>query len=53
VTPKQYRWKSIKFPPADQKVTFIEGVITISGAGSPMMKVSSYFFKPLGLSFLL
>jgi hypothetical protein len=29
----------MKFPAEDQKVTFVEGIITMSGAGGPALKV--------------
>jgi len=33
-----YRWKPQEIP-TDKKVTFIEGIQTMSGAGGPAMKV--------------
>jgi hypothetical protein len=30
----------MQFPAEDKKVNFIEGIITMSGAGGPAMKVS-------------
>lgn len=37
-TPAQMRWQPIEV--GSEKVTFVQGIQTISGAGSPMMKVS-------------
>jgi len=36
VTPQQFRWKAQRFP--TDKTTFIEGIVTMGGAGGPMMK---------------
>ena len=41
ITPQQYRWKPMKYPAEGQRVTFIEGIITMSGAGGPAMKVQT------------
>lgn len=38
ITPQQFRWKAMQFPPEDKKVTFIDGIITMSGAGGPALK---------------
>lgn len=37
-TPEQLRWKPVEI--GDEKKNFWQGIQTISGAGSPMMKVS-------------
>ena len=37
-TPMQMRWDPVELP-KDEKVTFIQGIQTVSGAGSTMMKV--------------
>jgi homogentisate 1,2-dioxygenase len=36
-TPQQCRWKPVKI--GSEKITFVQGIQTISGAGGPMMKV--------------
>ena len=33
----------MQFPPEDKKVNFIEGIITMGGAGGPALKVSGLF----------
>lgn len=38
-TPAQLRWQPIEVP--KEKTTFVQGIQTISGAGSPNMKVRS------------
>ena len=43
ITPQQFRWKAMKFPAEDQKVTFIDGIFSMGGAGGPAMKVSLFF----------
>ncbi len=39
ITPEQIRWKVLGFPPSDSKVSFLEGVKTYCGVGSPSLKV--------------
>jgi len=48
----------MKFISEDKKVNFIEGIITMGGAGGPVMKVSYVIFicllgRPLYLGLLL
>jgi homogentisate 1,2-dioxygenase len=40
-TPAQMRWQPVDVP--KEKITFIQGIQTISGAGGPAMKVSSFY----------
>jgi homogentisate 1,2-dioxygenase len=39
VTPQQLRWKPLPFPDSDQKVNFVQGIVTVGGSGSPETKV--------------
>jgi homogentisate 1,2-dioxygenase len=38
VTPQQMRWKPFDIPGGREKVNFVEGIVTIGGAGSPETK---------------
>jgi len=40
----------MKFPAEDKKVNFIEGIISIGGAGGPAMKVRMVLSKIVGWS---
>lgn len=39
VTPQQMRWKPIEMPLPTKKITFIDGITTMCGAGNPSLKV--------------
>ncbi len=54
VSPTQYRWKPLEMPGADKRVTFIEGVVTMGGAGTPSSKVKFSFIDlhSLGSEFI-
>ena len=43
VNPNQIRWKPQPLP--EEKTTFIEGIVTIGGAGSPALKVRIHTFS--------
>ncbi len=38
ITPNQFRWKPIAFPAEGKKQTFVQGIISMMGAGSPALK---------------
>lgn len=42
--PDQLRWKPFSFPAPDSKINFLQGMFTLAGAGSPILKVI-YFIK--------
>ena len=47
VSPNQYRWRRLPVPDKDKKVTFIEGLVSLMGAGEPSLKqgVSIYGYS--------
>jgi hypothetical protein len=39
ISPQQFRWNPMQYPPADKKVNFFEGITSMCGAGGSALKV--------------